>query len=63
MFYQTTDELQALKDFRDERDLRAALAVELYDFTDIYWSSNDHRTKEWAQLQIKSIKHELDQLA
>jgi len=63
MFYQTTDELQALKDFRDERKLRAALAVELYDFTDIFWSSNDHQTKAWAQLQIKSIKHELDQLA
>tara|TARA_Y100001937_G_scaffold125488_1_gene192400 strand:- start:1535 stop:1729 length:195 start_codon:yes stop_codon:yes gene_type:complete len=62
MFWQSKNELDALAKFRADRDRRLDLMADLADFYDIFWSSNDHQTKAWAQLQIKSIKHELNSL-
>ena len=62
MFWQSQDELDALAKFRADRDRRLELQADLADFHDIFWSSNDQQTKAWAQLQIKSIKHELHSL-
>ena len=62
MFWQSQQEIDALAQFRADRDRRLELQADLADFAEIFWSSNDHQTKAWAQLQIKSIKHELHEL-
>ena len=62
MFWQSQEEIKALAQFRADRRRREELQRDLTDFADIFWSSNDSQTKAWAQLQMKSIKHELDQL-
>ena len=62
MFWHSQQEIDALARFRADRRRRLELQADLADFADIFWSSNDHQTKAWAQLQIKSIKHELHEL-
>ena len=59
MFWQSQDEIEWLARFRADRHKRLELQADLADFAEIFWSSNDHRTKAWAQQQMKSIKHEL----
>ena len=62
MFWQSQEEIEALAQFRADRRKRLELQADLADFAEIFWTSNDHNTKAWAQLQMKSIKHELHQL-
>lgn len=62
MFWQTQQEKDALYQFRQWRRQVEELKADLSDFTNIFWSSNDRNTKQWATMMIKSIKHELHQL-
>ena len=63
MFWQTQQEIDALYEFRQSRRRIEELNADLKDFTDIFWSSNDHKTKRWARMMIKSIEHELHQIS
>ena len=62
MFWQTKEDRDALLKLRRERRLRDELLIELKDFYEIYWSSNDHNKKTWAHHMIKSIENELSRL-
>jgi hypothetical protein len=62
MFWQTTQEKQALADFRADRKHREELLMDLSDFREIFWHHELPETKAWALQMIKSIEHELHQL-
>ena len=62
MFWQTTQETQALADFRADRRSRGDLLADLSDFREIFWHHELPETKAWALQMIKSIEHELHQL-
>ena len=62
MFWQTTEEIEALAAFRADRRLREELLQELADFQEIFWHPIHPEQKAWARQMIKSIEHELDQL-
>ncbi|MBT5286047.1 MAG: hypothetical protein HOL29_08795 [Euryarchaeota archaeon] len=62
MFWQTTQETQALAAFRADRRHREELLADLSDFREIFWHHELPETKAWALQMIKSIEHELHQL-
>ena len=62
MVWQTKADKEALLKFRRERRLRDELLIELKDFYEIYWSSEDHNKKTWAHHMIKAIENELSKL-
>ncbi len=62
MFWQTTQEKEALASFRADRRLREELIQDLHDFQIIYWDPTHPDQKVWASHMIKSIEHELYQL-
>lgn len=62
MFWQTTEEIEALASFRADRRLREELTRDLADFRAIFWDPAFPEQKAWASQMIKSIEHELHQL-
>ncbi len=62
MFWQTTEEKEALATFRADRKLREELTQDLYDFRTIYWDPATPQQKAWASLMVQSIEHELSEL-
>ncbi len=62
MFWQTTEEKEALATFRADRKLREELTQDLADFLVIYWHPTHPEQKVWAGHMIKSIEHELSEL-
>tara|TARA_B100001063_G_scaffold226510_1_gene236174 strand:- start:270 stop:464 length:195 start_codon:yes stop_codon:yes gene_type:complete len=62
MFWQTTQEKEALAAFRADRRHREELQSDLRDFREIFWHHELPETKTWALHMIKSIEHELHQL-
>lgn len=62
MHWQTEQEKQALADFRAHNRLVAELKKDLADFHEIFWHPTHDGQRAWAEVMIKSIEHELDQL-
>lgn len=62
MFWQTTEEIEALATFRKDRKQREELTQDLKDFRAIFWDPMFPEQKVWAKHMIKSIEHELNSL-
>ena len=63
MFWHTTQETQALADFRSDRRIREELLADLSDFRQIFWHHELPETKTWALHMVKSIEEELHRLS
>ena len=62
MHWQTEQEKPALADFRAHNRLVTELKKDLADFREIFWHPTHDGQRAWAEVMIKSIEHELDQL-
>jgi len=62
MFWQTTEEIETLANFRKARRHREELLQDQQDFSTIFWDPISPEQKVWAEHMLKSINHELDSL-
>lgn len=56
------DSKKAVADWRAENRHIAELKTDLADFREIFWHPQHDGQRAWAEMMIKSIEHELDQL-
>ena len=62
MFWIDEESKKAVSNFRRENRYIAELKRDLADFREIFWDPAFPEQRTWAEQQIKSIEHELDQI-
>ena len=62
LHWMTEQDKQALATVRRERRYVAELNQDLADFRELAWFGVDQRQKDWAQMMVKSVEHELEEI-